>query len=65
MDGTHFEEILLFFSLFLWMKIKTKKKKSESRGFVIFLEKGTKKEHITTLYKKCGWEILKCKIIKE
>ena len=65
MDGRQFEEILLFFFIIFMDEDKKKKKKSESRGFVIFLEKGTKKEHITTLYKKCGWEILKCKIIKE
>ena len=42
------------------MKIKRKKKKSELLGFVILLKKGSKKEHTTTLYKKCNRVIMKC-----
>ena len=51
MDEEQFEEILLFF--FMIFMDEHKNKKSKPLGFMIFLKKGTKKEHTTTLYKKC------------
>ena len=64
MDEEQFEEILLFIYLFFFMifmnEDKKKNRKSEPLGVVIFLKKGTKKEHRRSLYKKCNLEIMKC-----